>query len=162
MKHVRRRRGNLINLTIGGAKKKTININNFAGLSWKWVGVKLFMCFPFSWGKEETHKQNSQEISGKGQDYPGIIPGQSRESSVYVFREVLHGVGADGVGVKFPIFAVSCCCLPLSFRRKKGQMRRKRGKMRKKKGENHSDPIYTNPIKKFCLCVSCLFGFSRP
>ena len=77
-----------------------------------------------------------------------------------IAREALHGVGADGVGVKFPIFAVNCCCLPLFFwrsrakrrkrgkmRRKRGKMRRKRGKMRKKKGENHSDPIYTNPIK---------------
>ena len=44
-------------------------------------------------------------------------------------REVLHGVGADGVGVKFPIFAVNCCCLPLSFRRRR-EKRRKRGKMR--------------------------------
>ena len=26
-----------------------------------------------------------------------------------LFREVLHGVGADGVGVKFPIFAVNRC-----------------------------------------------------
>ena len=73
--------------------------------------------------------------------------------SVPESREVLHGVGADGVGVKFPIFAVNCCCLPLSFRRsrekrrKRGKMRRKRGKMRREKGENHSDPIYTNPMK---------------
>ena len=52
-----------------------ININNFAGLSRKWVGVKLFMCFPFSWGKRETHKQNSQEISGKGRESPGTVPG---------------------------------------------------------------------------------------
>ena len=42
-------------------------------------------------------------------------------------REVLHGVGADGVGVKFPIFAGNCCCLPLSFRSR--EKRRKRGKM---------------------------------
>ena len=67
-------------------------------------------------------------------------------------REVLHGVGADGVGVKFPIFAVNCCCLPLSFRRSR-EMRKKGGKMRKKgekcvkKGENQFDPIYTNPVK---------------
>ena len=76
-------------------------------------------------------------------------------------REVLHGVGADGVGVKFPIFAVNCRCLPLSFgrsrekRRKRGEkciekggkMRlEKGGKYALKKGENHSDPIYTNPI----------------
>ena len=62
-------------------------------------------------------------------------------SLVDVSREVLHGVGVDGVGVKFPIFAVNCCCLPLSFRRsrekrrKRGKMRKKRGKMRKK-GKN--------------------------
>ena len=62
-------------------------------------------------------------------------------------REVLHGAGADGVGVKFPIFSVNCCCLPLSIRRR-GEKRRKRGKMRenggkmRKKGENHSHPIY--------------------
>ena len=37
------------------------------------------MCFPFSWGKRETHKQNSQEISGKGRESPGTVPGQSRE-----------------------------------------------------------------------------------
>ena len=63
-------------------KKKPININNFAGLSRKWVGVKLFMCFPFSWGKKgKHHKQNSQEILGKGreslgqsQDNPGTVP----------------------------------------------------------------------------------------
>ena len=58
-------------------------------------------------------------------------------------REVLHGVSADGVGVKFPVFAVNCCCLPLSFRRsrekrrKRGKMRsRKRGKIRKKRGKS--------------------------
>ena len=68
-------------------------------------------------------------------------------------REVSHGVGADGVGVKFPIFAVNCCCLPLSFRRsrekrrKRGKMRKKRGNMRRQKRENRSDPIYTNPMK---------------
>ena len=28
-------------------------------------------------------------------------------------REVLNGVGADGVGVKFPIFPVNCSYLPL-------------------------------------------------
>ena len=74
--------------------------------------------------------------------------------------EVLPGVGADGVGVKFPIFAVNCCCSPLSFRRR-GEKRRKTKKSEKKttkkcvkiakkcvkKGENHSDPIHTNPIK---------------
>ena len=32
---------------------------------------------------------------------------------------ILHGVGADGVGVKFPIFAVNCCCLPLSMEKQR-------------------------------------------
>ena len=66
--------------------------------------------------------------------------------------EVLHGVGADGVGVKFPTSAVNCCCLPLSFRRKNEEKQKKTKKCVKKrkmhkKGENHADPIYTNPIK---------------
>ena len=51
-----------------------------------------------------------------------------------IYWEVLHGVGADGVGVKFPIFAVNCCCLALSFRRSR-EKRRKRGKMRRKRGK---------------------------
>ena len=32
-------------------------------------------------------------------------------------------------------------------------MRRKRGKMRVKKRENHSDPIYANPIKNLPINV---------
>ena len=31
--------------TLSSGEKKPININNFAGLSRKWVGVKLFMYF---------------------------------------------------------------------------------------------------------------------
>ena len=50
---------------------------------------------------------------------------------------VAHSVAM--VGVKFPIFAVNCCCLPLSFRRR-GKMRKKRGKMRKKRGNSLRDP----------------------
>ena len=70
-------------------------------------------------------------------------------------REVLHGVGADGVGMKLPIFAVNCCCLPFYFRTrrekrrktKKDEEKRKKSEKCVKKGENHSDPIDTNPIK---------------
>ena len=76
----------------GGGGKKPININNFAGLSRKWVGVKLFMCFPFP-GVKGKHiniiPRKSQEkagtVPGQSQDSPGIIPGQSREHFVYVF-----------------------------------------------------------------------------
>ena len=39
-----------------------------------------------------------------------------------------------GRSEKFPMFAINCCCLPLSFRRRR-EKRRKGGKMRKK-GEN--------------------------
>ena len=64
---------------------------------------------------------------------PLVLAGQS--------REVLHGVGADGVGVKFPHFCSKLLLLPLSFRRsrgkrrKRGNMRSKRGKMRRKRGK---------------------------
>ena len=54
-------------------ENKPININKFTGLFRKWVGVRLFMCFPFSPGKRETHKQNSQEILGKGRESPGTV-----------------------------------------------------------------------------------------
>ena len=53
-------------------KKKHININKFAGLSWDWVGAKiLFMCFfrAIPYGGEKTHKQNSPQN-------PGTIPGK--------------------------------------------------------------------------------------
>ena len=87
------------------------------------------------------------------------------------FQEVLHGVGADGVGVKFPIFAVNCCCLSLSFIRRRREKRRKTKKSENKKkktkkkvkmhkkGESHSDPIYTNPIKNLPEFTS---GHARP
>ena len=73
-------------------------------------------------------------------------------------REVPNGVGADGVGVKFPIFPVNCSRLPLSQERigekrrktKKSEEKRRKTKKseeKRKKWENPSDPIYTNPIK---------------
>ena len=34
-------------------------------------GGQIVYVFPFFLGKRETHKQNSQEISGKGRDSPG-------------------------------------------------------------------------------------------
>ena len=53
------------------------------------------------------------------------------------------------------------------MRKKRGKMRRKRGKMRRKR-ENHSDPIYTNPIKnlpnpvKHRLSYECSFTGNAP
>ena len=66
---------------------------------------------------------------------PELIP-ETATAFPRFLREVLHGIGADGVGVKFPIFAVNCCCLPLSFRRSREKRRKRgnmRGKMRKKR-----------------------------
>ena len=75
-------------------------------------------------------------------------------------REVPNGVGADGVGVKFPIFPVNCSRLPLfqenrqkneekknEEKRKKKKKKTKKNEEKRKKWENSSDPIYTNPIK---------------
>ena len=59
-------------------RKKPININNFAGLSRKWVGVKLFMCFPFSWEKGK----HINKIPRKSQEKAGRVPGQSRDNPV--------------------------------------------------------------------------------
>ena len=52
-------------------------------------------------------------------------------------REVLHGVGADGVGVKFTIFAVNRSCFPLSFERirEKAKKNEKQKKGKTKKNE---------------------------
>ena len=49
------------------------------------MGVKFVYVLRFSSGKGETHKQNSQKISGKCRDSPGIILGHSLEILVYVF-----------------------------------------------------------------------------
>ena len=51
-------------------KKKHININKFAGLSWVWVGGKiLLMCFfwVIPYGGEKTHKHNPPKN-------PGTVP----------------------------------------------------------------------------------------
>ena len=54
-------------------EKKPININNIAGLSRKWVGVKLFMCFPvFFEGKKGKH---INKIPRKSQEKAGRVPG---------------------------------------------------------------------------------------
>ena len=71
-------------------------------------------------------------------------------------RKVLNGVGADGVGVKVPMFAVNWSRLPLSSRRTREKQRKKEEKQRKakkkskekqKKGETSSDPIYTDSFE---------------
>ena len=77
----RTRSGNLSSHGLGRGcyqgKKKHININKFAGLSWDWVGAEnLFMCFFGSFLMGENKHINK---------IPPQIPGQSREIFVYVF-----------------------------------------------------------------------------
>ena len=50
-----------------------------------------------------------------------------------IYREVLLGVGADGVGAKFPIFAVNCSRLPSSSRRMRERRRKKTKKNQEEK-----------------------------
>ena len=77
---------------------------------------------------KESPKMGSRSISA-----PRVGKSKTelrKESSKEFNREVLHGVGADGV-VKFPIFAVKCSRLPLSSRR----IREKRRKKKPRKSE---------------------------
>ena len=89
-------------------REKPININNFAGLSRKWVGVKLFMCFPFSWGKRETHKLrfpgNLRKRPGESRDSPWIIPWKLC-LCVFLFIGFFFpalSIGVPQMGVKCP------------------------------------------------------------
>ena len=72
-------------------EKKTNKHKQLRGIVPEMGGGQIVHVFPFSWGKRETHKQNSQEISGKAlrlgqsRDNPGTIP----EIFVYVFSCLL-------------------------------------------------------------------------
>ena len=66
----------------------------------------------------------------------------------YPHREVLDGVGADGVGVKFPIFPVNCSCVlfVLENKEKNEEKRRKT----KKKGKFPPTPsTLPTPLRTF-------------
>ena len=62
---------------------------------------------------------------------------------VIVSWEVLHGVGADGVRVRFPILAVNCSRLPVPSRKirekrrktKKSEEKRRKTKKKEEKRE---------------------------
>ena len=72
----------------------------------------------------------SGELLGK----PG--GGTSAEPLECSYREVPNGVGADGVGVKFPIFPVNCSRLPLfQENTKKSEEKRKKNEEKRKKNE---------------------------
>ena len=65
-------------------------------------------------------------------------------------REVAHGVGADGVGVKFPFFAVNCSCSPLSSSRMREKRRKtkKNGEKRRKTKKNEEKRKKTKKRRK--------------
>ena len=74
--------------------------------------------------------------------------------SVFPGREVPNGVGADGVGVKFPIFPVNCSRLPLfqenRQKTKKNKKKRKSEEKRrktKKKGKIPLTPSTPTPLR---------------
>ena len=71
-----------------------------------------------------------RELPGKSpKNFRGIRMGKSGDFP----REVLNGVGVDGVGVKFPIFPVNCSYLPLVLGQR--EEKRKKGEIPAKKGE---------------------------
>ena len=56
-----------------GGQQKTNKHKQLRGIVAEMGGGQIVYVFPFFLGKRETHKQNSQEISEKGRDSPGII-----------------------------------------------------------------------------------------
>ena len=56
--------------------EKTNKHKQFRGIVQEMGVGQIVYVFPFFLGKRETHKQNSQEISKKGRDNPGTIPGK--------------------------------------------------------------------------------------
>ena len=107
----------------------------------------------------------------------GTVSERDKRSQIRIFSQIsadfsakfCTGSGADGVGVKLPIFAVNVavvCPCPLREEEKSEEKRRKAKKKAKKcvkkekcvkKGENHSDPIYTNPIKNLPILQTFAF-----
>ena len=86
-----------------GGQQKTNKHKQFRRIVLDMGGGQVVYLFPFFLGKNcrETHKQHSQEISGKGRDSPGIIPGQSREHFVYTFSCLLVFPGPKNEHLKW-------------------------------------------------------------
>ena len=86
-------------------------------------------------------------------------------SQPYYNREVLNGVGADGVGVKFPYFPVNCSYLPLSYENdyenEDKTKKNKKSEEKRKEGKLPSDTIYTNPIKNLPILAVRGFPYTR-
>ena len=75
---------------------------------------------------------------------------------------VLHRVGADGVSVKFPIFAVNCGRLPLSSVRKKQRKQRKIKKKKTKKTKKKNKKQKTKSKEKRKKKKKKIEEFLRP
>ena len=100
---------------------------------------------------------------------PGTRPEGSVTGVTEKVREVPNGVGADGVGVKFPIFPVNCSRLPLfqenrqktkkheekRRKTKKNEEKRKKTKKRRKTKKNEESgkipptPSTPTPLRTF-------------
>ena len=70
-----RRRGRSNFRKIKSGEKKTNKHKQLRGIVPEMGGGQIVYVFPLFLGKKETHKQNSQEISGKGRESPGTVPG---------------------------------------------------------------------------------------
>ena len=86
---------------------------------------------------ERLNKYHSRSIACKNHSPTHEKHYRLKCSLLVCVREVLNGVGADGVGVKFPIFPVNCSYLPLVLGQsaKSEEKRQKRGYSRKKSEE---------------------------
>ena len=62
-------------MLFSSGEKKTNKHKQLCGIVPEMGGGQIVYVFPFFMGKRETHKQNSQEISGKGRESPGTVPG---------------------------------------------------------------------------------------
>ena len=54
-------------------RKRPVKLNNFSGMSEKWVGVKFVYVLPFLGQKGKHINKNSR----KSQENAGTVPGQS-------------------------------------------------------------------------------------
>ena len=98
-----------------------------------------------------TKRRKSQNDTAEKKSCPAVL------LHVKFMRKVLHGVGADGVGVKFPIFAVKCSRLHLSPRRMRGKSRKQRKakkNKKRKKGKFSPTPSTPTPLRTSRSCVA--------
>ena len=103
-----------------------------------------------SWGGRSTQDAKTRTVSTCSVNPGGLCLNYPPER----FRESVgsseFGVGADGVGVKFPIFPVNCSRLPLSRRigEKKNKEKRRKAKKSEEKNEKENEKKRRKTKKK--------------